>query len=94
MYFKEIFYVLVFFVFFNGVFDVEDILELDIEIFKKKYEFVLELSELERRLVFCIIVDIFNNLKGFLVKKFGDMYYFNYDFVMEVIIYVFGKYYF
>lgn len=37
-----------------------------------------------------IIVCVFEILKGYFVKKIVNFFYFYYDFLMEVIIFVFG----
>lgn len=42
-------------------------------------------------ILFYDIGDNFDFLKGFFVKKIGDVYKFYYDFVMEVISFIFGK---
>lgn len=78
-------------VFFNNVFCLSDLLE-DKEL-EKKYEYVLKFCGMKRNMVFYIICDILEILNGFYVIKIGDSYYFYYDLVMEVIIYVFGIYY-
>lgn len=90
--FKNKYCFLVFFVLFNNVLNVKDILEIDD--LREKFEFVLRLCGLKRSIVFYIIGDVFEIFYGFFVKKVGDIYYFFYDFVMEVINFVFGIDYF
>lgn len=46
------------------------------------------------KMVVYLIGDEFELFKGFLVKKIKDIYQFYYDFVMEVIILIFGIDYF
>lgn len=41
-------------------------------------------------MVLYFIVDIFEILKDYFVKKNGNVFFFYYDFVREVIIFVFG----
>lgn len=88
---KEKYCALVLLVLFNGVLDVEDIPETETS--KGKFKLALKLCEVDENLPHHTIADILNNLKGFLVKKIGDIYHFYHDFVMEVTTYVFGQYY-
>lgn len=55
---------------------------------------MLEFCGMSENIVLYIISDIFEFMEGFFVKKIGDNFYFYYDFVMEIIIYVFGLDYF
>lgn len=62
------------------------------EILGKKYEYVLKLFGIKNKVLY-YFYDIFDFLKGFIVKK-NDIFYFYYDFLMDVIIFVFGIDYF
>lgn len=63
------------------------------EILIKKYEYVLKLFGIIEKLVYYFF-DIFDFLKGFIVKNNDGIFYFYYDFLMDVIIFVFGIDYF
>lgn len=89
---KEKYCVLVFLIFFNNNFCVNDIFEY--EFFVNKFKYLLELCGMNSNIVFFIIGDYLKFLEGFFVKRIGDIYMFYYDFVMEVIIFVFGIDYF
>lgn len=89
---KEIYCVFIFFVFFNNVFCVDDLLKD--KILREKFKKVLEFFGMWKNIVFYIIGDIFDMLVGFYVIKIGDIFEFCYDLIMEVIIFVFGCDYF
>lgn len=84
--------VLVFLILFDNVLYMEGII-CD-NIIKEKFEYVLWLCGMYLKILFFFIIDSFELLNGFFVKKIGEKFYFLYDVVMEVIIYVFGFDYF
>lgn len=88
---SEKYCVLVFVVFFNNKFWLDDFYENDILI--EKYEYVLKLFGIIEKLIYYFF-DIFDFLKGFIVKNNDGIFYFYYDFLMDVIIFVFGIDYF
>lgn len=83
---------MVLFIFFKNGFYEDGFLEN--EKLRKKYFYVFKICGIFNSIVFYKIVEIFEFLKNFFVKKIGDIYFFYYDFVMEVMIFVFGKDYF
>lgn len=89
---KEKYCVLVFLVLFDNVLYVKGI-KCD-NIIEEKFKYVLWLCGMDLIILFFFISDSFEFLNGFFVKKIGEKFYFLYDFVMEVIVYVFGFDYF
>lgn len=57
---------------------------------RKKYKHTLKLCGLPEITPPSAILDDFESLKGFFVKKISDTYHFHHDFVMEVTTHVLG----
>lgn len=76
-------------VLFNNDLTVSSLLGNDVS--KNKFKHALKLCGMDQNTNPYIIGDTLESLKGFMVKKIGDTYQFYHDFVMGIIIHVFGK---
>lgn len=86
---KEKYCALVLLVLFNNNCCVEDIMKCAISI--EKFELALQLCGMCKSTAPHTIVNAFETLQGFFVKKIGNMYHFYCDLVIEVTTFVFGK---
>lgn len=82
--FKEKYCALVLLVLFNNNLCVEDIRERESAISRDKYELALELCEMKKTTAPHSIIDAFETLQGFFVKKIGDTYHFYHDFALKI----------
>lgn len=76
-------------VLFNNDLSVRILLENDVS--KKKFKHALKLCGMDQNTNPYIIGETLESLKGFMVKKIGATYQFYHDFVMGIIIHVFGR---
>lgn len=88
---KKKYCALILLVLFNDDLCVEDIREREPGISREKYKLALEVCELKTTTPPHTIVDSFETLQGFFVKKIGDTFQFFHSFVKEVTTCVFGK---
>lgn len=86
---KEKYCALVLLVLFNNVLCVDNLLRDRIS--KDKYLHVLKLCGMKRNTAPHTIFDTLESMRGFFVKKIGNSYYFNHDFLMEVTTFLFGS---
>lgn len=88
---KEKYCALVLLLLFNNDISVEDIGESVIS--RTQFELALELCDMNKNTSPYAIIDAFETLQGFFVKRIGNRYHFYHDFVKEVTAFVFGKVY-
>ncbi|XP_065935402.1 uncharacterized protein [Magallana gigas] len=86
---KEKYCALVLLVFFNNALCVSDLLENETS--REKFKRACELCGMKKNAAPYSISDHLESLKGFFVKKIGDVFHFYHDFVMEVTTFVFGS---
>lgn len=85
---KDKYCALVLLVLFNNHLCIEDIRNSATS--RETYNLALELCEMNKNTAPHSIVDAFETLQGYFVKKIGDTYHFYHDLVREVTTFVFG----